>query len=247
MNENLIREAIKSYKSQGFRVIAEWNAGNDQCICGTKIGDKTQSDYQGIDIAELLNELVIQALELPSTGECYHIGSGIIDINEEDKVFIRCTAEFEYSDYSVDFFYEEIKSDGDNSGRLKDIKAIQNIEDPFELKKILHRANVNFSGKINKEKETETTVIIDVVQGDEITLSEEQKSFYKPIITEILLKGLEEFKKLETPLKKAENHYYFASIELEGQLHSDSTLHYKLSPSSEYFENFRDEVVILVE
>ena len=255
--EKIIIEAVKTYKAQGLPILASWNAGGDQTPCSVQINGKYDVTHENIDICNALRNKIIYRLSLPNAGETYHTGSGEIDINLSDEVFIKFTA-VRYMDYYDGFYpnYFYYKDENWFSGsdedefpkinKLKTLREQHSINDPLGLTKLLNRAQVTFMARINDDLNIENKFYLEVRQGDAPDTSEANLSSYFDTVNQLLFNKFELFKTQEKPLKKQEEYYPFNSLILEAILSKSGEIECIFKPSLEIFTSYKDEKVVLI-
>ncbi len=242
----LLKEALDTFQKQGLAITTEWDAGGDQCICQVKIGEDENVLYKNLRVCDYLAELVMEQLQLPSVGEVYHQGNGVIELNEEESIVILFSAEFGY--YDEDYYYDE--KTGEYLAietALTPIQRREYVEDPCHLRSLLHRADIHLVGRINRNKQAEASLEIQIRQGDEIIFTDEEQKPYLEWIEKILLESLIEMEKEEIPLKKGKKHALFQSVDVRAQLTEAKEVLFEINPSQKYFESYLNEKVLLVE
>ncbi|MGD1841076.1 MAG: hypothetical protein ACFB0B_09290 [Thermonemataceae bacterium] len=247
----ILKEALAYCKQAAIEVHAKWDAGGDECLCSVFFKKEDPSfeasifhNYQHVDVP---TQLVNCIIEVPSAGEFFDKGEGQIGLNDDGSVYINCTGST--YNWGGDVFYDE-----EQEAWVEVTAQLQNnaltytipLEDPLQLRELLHRVEVHFEGRANRKKQIESEVILHIQQGDALTFSEAQLQVYENQMQEVLLKGLAEFEQREQAQLTHQKYPLFESVDLAGRLTHHPNVIFELQASTEDFESYHQKKVILI-
>jgi len=211
-----------------IRVFAEWDAGGDSTPCRAYPNPGEEDYWKSEDrpYYEELGDRIVDALRLPNAGERYHAGRGEIFLGKKNEIFLRFTSrEYEFaSDFDIEdnrlLRWENTYHSGRPvTNRESQFTRTHVFEKPFDIGNILHRAELQLTGEMDLAGNKQANVILRMINGDEVVLSQEAEAFYKKKILEVLA----ESESLLRGRKKDSGGLF-----ISGELEADGSVHFLL-------------------
>ncbi len=212
---------VSSLLRKGKEIRAQWDAGGDSTCCSVSINGDYDYVYCRIHLSAFLRERIIEVLNLPNAGEYYHKGEGIIFLNKKGKIGICFTSK------------EHINGDNVEEYTQWDMGDLP------ELKKKLHRVEVQFSGRVGLEDKRWVDSDVRTIYGEPIILSEPQKQLCEDKLNELL-------NKYETQLGSEKEGQELSGVYVEGILGPVSMTSFKVDKCYEKTIYHKDEFVVLM-
>lgn len=163
MKENtkiMLKEYFQQARESCQFITVKWDAGGDECLVYFSTKDSNKIEYFSEDLSWELRDLIVEKLMLPGAGECYNKGEGEVFLNEKNQLCIRFTAKEYYYDYETE------------QRKLK-------LEDAYNLKQYLPKANISFSFRAGDETEPSFYLGARIRHGDDIQFKQEEKDYYQ--------------------------------------------------------------------
>jgi len=224
MSDKEVKENLKKLLvNEKDKLLVRWDCGGDQSPCWFESHqDKREGNEEFDDMGHRLIYRMMDVLELPNAGERYHKGSGGIRLNEKNQIVLL----FDAKEHTYDY-----KKDG---------KLIE-LEDPANLRSLLHRTNIFIRTELNKEKKTQACIDINIIEGDEITIEEEKKKYYINFINDLAKKQAEIQDK-----NKKENEEW-ESIYIDANLTEEKETYFDIEVEVNFNTYFNQEEVVLID
>ncbi len=244
-----VKHQIKNLRKENKIIQAYWDAGNDSTMCNLKIEDTPIDTLKDWDkLRNYLVDTLIDVLDLPNASEDQHTGEGVLDINENDEITLT------YDNvYASPYPSSE---EWDNSNDEERILEQFAYDDVYGFVPYLSRISVTFS----VYDEQTVYLNISVLEGDEITFSEEAKNHLREAIQKMLLPFYEPLKSSDEEehfwkMKKIPEDYMsyahgdkkaLSSVFVEGELRQDSKIHCIINKYYQYVTYTKNKTIILI-
>jgi hypothetical protein len=210
------KDRIVQMLKAGSSITATWDAGGDQTLCEVLINGKHRKE------SELLADKIIDALSLPNASEYYHKGAGTILLNEREEVVLQ------YSSREHTYGEDVVET------------VALPLADPAGLRSLLHKCEIEFSGRWETDSEMEVDVLLETVFGDPVQVEETQWQFYKEALAALIRQ------KRSDPDPSAAPDEELARVWLSGKLTADSLLYLRVEKMYDKAQYHRNARVVLL-
>ena len=241
MEEESIKKEIKRFQSEGKKILATWDAGNDSTLCNVVIEDFNFTNTSNSKLIDYLRYQIIDVLQLPNASEDQHVGNGSIQLNENQEV-ILIYDNIHKNPYHIDANADAPKED-------EAITLTFQYEDIYGIAKYLTRIAVTFYAY----SESKPTIQIRILEGDEILFDDDNdledfENHLSTVIQDITKPHFQILHQIPENIEAYSNgtKQELSDIHIEGELIRPSTLRLVIHKCYEYITYTKNKTVMLI-